>query len=260
MYKAYNLRLANVPLLSLTESVSDAADREYRSTKQRICGELSEFIQRGSLSASLISREWFPDVEADIFLSHAHKDEEMAIKLAYMLKQRFGLKVFVDSMVWRNCNDLLKLLDNEYAPYQDKATGKWHYDYNTRNQTTAHVHMLLATALQKMMDRCECTFFLNTPRSLSNDSVTDSTYSPWIYFELLQTNILRRVAPEQVGAVTESFSNYITDSVPQIRYDVDLSNMTKLNSSAIREWYNEWYFYTNQVKGKRALDILYKKY
>lgn len=36
----------------------------------------------GSLVATKIMDDWFPKVKANVFISHAHKDEEIAIGLA----------------------------------------------------------------------------------------------------------------------------------------------------------------------------------
>lgn len=47
------------------------------------------------------------------------------------------------------------------------AKERWKtYDYNLRNYTTSHVHMMLATALTEMIDNTECIMFYNTPNSV----------------------------------------------------------------------------------------------
>ncbi len=40
---------------------------------------------------------WFPSIKSDIFLSHSHKDEDTALKIAGYLKNNHKLEVFVDS-------------------------------------------------------------------------------------------------------------------------------------------------------------------
>jgi len=41
------------------------------------------------------------------------------------------------------------------------------YDYELRNYTTSHVHMMLSTALTEMIDNTECIMFYNTSLSVS---------------------------------------------------------------------------------------------
>ena len=63
---------------------------------------------------------WFPQIKADIFISHSHKDEDLALALAGWLKVSFGLTAFIDSCVWGYANDLLKMIDYKYC-YQKKT-------------------------------------------------------------------------------------------------------------------------------------------
>lgn len=79
------------------------------------------------------------------------------------LYDEFKLTAFVDSCVWGYCDDLLKQIDNEYCKKKDGKT----YDYELRNYTTSHVHMMLSTALIEMIDNTECIMFYNTPSSVT---------------------------------------------------------------------------------------------
>ncbi|WP_338001329.1 hypothetical protein, partial [Pseudomonas brassicae] len=69
----------------------------------------------------------------------------MAIQLAHELEKK-GVNAFVDSVVWGSSYELLSVIDNKYSKSDDGQ----HFDYQKRNRSTAHVHMILATALQKM--------------------------------------------------------------------------------------------------------------
>ena len=42
----------------------------------------SSIINDKTISAAKIEKDWFPHFDADIFLSHSHRDEELAIKFA----------------------------------------------------------------------------------------------------------------------------------------------------------------------------------
>ena len=65
---------------------------------------LSEFATKNnSLDGSKIQEAWFPQIKADVFISHSHKDEEIAIQLAGWLFVEFGIRTFIDSCLWGYC-------------------------------------------------------------------------------------------------------------------------------------------------------------
>lgn len=133
--------------------------------------------------------DWFTPIRSHIFLSHSHDDEEMVKQLAGYLKHTYGIECFIDSCVWGYANDLLKEIDNRYCRYQE-TDGQFFYEYDNRNRSTSHVHMLLNGALAKMINKTECLFFINTPNSVNAQDVENpsKTASPWIYSELLINN------------------------------------------------------------------------
>lgn len=186
----------------------------------------------GEIDGSNLQEDWFPQVKADIFLSHSHKDKDLAIRLAGFLYQEYDLITFIDSCIWGYSDDLLKQIDNKYC-WQPKSKT---YSYEQRNFSTSHVHMMLSTALIKMIDKCECIFFLNTKNSVTTtkdvilDSTIQKTYSPWIYSEINCIDLIKKkpLSPERMSKIKKSiileekFSNSI-----DISYNVD-SELTKL--------------------------------
>ena len=72
-----------------------------------------------------------------------------------------------------------------------KKNGKT-FDYDCRNGTTAHVHLMLNSALMEMMQSCLAFVFLQTKNSLQTDrkGVENWTYSSWIYSELSMSRIM----------------------------------------------------------------------
>ncbi|WP_172196658.1 hypothetical protein [Saccharibacillus qingshengii] len=161
----------------------------YEDVKGKVTGALEDFLLGdGSIDGSRLQDDWFPTIKADVFISHSHDDENSALEIAGWLKVRFGLVAFIDSCIWGYCNDLLKQIDNEYCFRKEDGM----YDYNLRNYSTSHVHMMLSTALTKMMDKTETLFFLNTPNSINTQQAINKTYSPWIYHELATSEKLRK--------------------------------------------------------------------
>lgn len=120
----------------------------YKSHKQKIKESLDKYLSvDGELKASEIEKDWFPSFKADVFLSHSHKDEKDVIVFAGLLND-IGLTAFIDSCVWGYADELLKQIDDEYCVSKANPDGSIDtYNYQRRNQSTAHVHMMLNGAL-----------------------------------------------------------------------------------------------------------------
>ena len=208
MYRGFQLRLnspRSTSLLSRSlptnkfieelKGYADYGEEMLKADRTTVQNKLKKFLlSDGSLDGSKMQENWFPQIEADVFISHSHRDEELALGLAGWLKEHFGLKAFIDSAVWGYANDLLKDIDNKYC----LQTGRQVYNYQKRNQSTSHVHMMLSVALNQMIDNTECLFFLNTPNSVSiGASIGGTTPSPWIYSEIAMSR-LKEKAPEKI--------------------------------------------------------------
>lgn len=172
----------------------------HRSLTKQVHNELNQYMMPdGSLSASEMEKDWFSQIPADVFLSHSHSDEKLAIGLAGYLWKEYQITCFIDSCVWGYADDLLKIIDEEYCRNPQETDGSYTYNYKTRNRSTSHVHMLLNGALAKMIGRTECLIFLNTPNSIKTEDVTNGakTASPWIYSELLMATAFPRKVPNR---------------------------------------------------------------
>lgn len=248
MYKAYSLRLGE----NIFENFSEDGQEVKRENNMAARSGLDAFFDGdGSLFATKIMDNWFPQVKADVFISHSHKDEGLAVGLAGWLKSKFGVSSFIDSSVWGYSPELLKKLDKKFCL---KDSG--YYDYDKRNITNGHVNMMLATSLTKMIDQCECIIFLNTPNSISCKGCIekDGTESPWIYAEIEATRMLRVNPPERtrelLKAGLESRSTALDEAI-SVKYDLDLKHLLLLEASDIITWDS------CKKSGEAALDYLY---
>ena len=227
----------------------------YEDLKKAIRPSLGSYIiDNETLDAEKIQKDWFPEVNAHIFISHSHKDESLAIALAGWLLNNFGLKAFIDSCVWGYANDLLKILDNQYCRNNKPDS----YNYNKRNYSTSHVHMLLMTALNKMIDKTECVFFLNTENSVSIVSgIENRTLSPWIYGEIETTRIIEKHQPkrETIKMFNESrvLLEKAEDSLLNIAYPMNTSHLYDLTPQTLQQWEQD-----SKYGGEKALDRLYE--
>lgn len=242
MYRCYNLICETeeklVELLRKYFYYSDFHNNELseeeKKEKKKRKSELENYICtkhiikpeekiENILDADLMRKDYFPfKEEFDIFLSHSHQDKKTVLILKNFFETKLGLRVFVDSCAWQNCNELLKQIDDEYCLNPDQRT----YSYPQRNKTTAAVYMMLSTALTQMMDHCDCVIFLNTPQSniADADSGTIQTLSPWLYHELSTVNLLRCKTPKEMVQLSKGQKSVPIDEsrgVPPIKYTIN---------------------------------------
>lgn len=206
----------------------------------------------GLLSAEMVDA-WFPEIDSQVFISHAHKDSALALGLAGHLHEKFGLKAFVDSAVWGYSSDLLRIIDDAFCYNETSGT----YSYTKRNRSTSHVHTMLSVALSRMIDRCECIMFINTPQSISSRDYIQgyTTDSPWIYSEIAMTRLIKKRPPKahrrsKLVIATESLGE---DAHLEVRYDVNLDHLSSLDQETYIKWANR----SNGISGGDALDMLY---
>ncbi len=204
------------------------------------------------MDGSAIQSNWFPQIDAHIFISHSHDDKDMAIALSGWLWRNFHIKSFVDSMIWGYANELLKQIDDSYCLNEDKTA----YDYNIRNYSTGHVHMMLSTAWVTMIDKTECIFFLDTKHSVSVQPVENikKTKSAWIYFEIATMQLVQKKQPiRQLLESQKTFSEkeLIKKSL-EVTYTLDLDHLSELKSSILNKWAERKYSLPED-----ALDALY---
>lgn len=251
MYRGFNLKLDRTILKKELENqiVKFSADSIIRQAIQK---GLEEYLDaRGKLDGTKMQEDWFPTVNAQVFISHSHQDEILAGSLAYLLMENFGIDSFIDSFVWGYADQLLKAIDNEYCLNIDKRT----YDYNKRNYSTSHVHMMLSTALTKMIDKTECIIFLNTSNSVISDGIVNQTYSPWIYHEIATTKIIRQNIPERIGknrGLTKEGQEFAAKSL-QIGYEIDFDNFALLDYRILARWLK-----SGRTSPDSAMDWLYE--
>lgn len=251
MFASFKMELPNFSPDYL-EKLYSIGKKQYDSQKKSIQQSLDAYLApNGSLTASEIEGDWFPTIKADVFLSHSHKDEKTAIAFAGYLS-KFGIKSFIDSCVWGYANDLIKQIDDEYCVQSTKSSGGHTYDYDKRNYSTAHVHMILNGALLKMIDNTECLIFLDTPNSIEiKDLSNGTTNSCWVYSELLMSSYIKRKTPIRQDynfSLNESFEH----KELSFEYNVNINHLIKLSFSDILNA-------VNQIKGtnQSLLDCLY---
>jgi hypothetical protein len=195
----------------------------FKRQKAAVEENLQAFMYKNNtLDASRIQDNWFPQTKAHAFLSHSHKDADNAIACAGWLYHFFNIDTFIDSAIWGYSDDLLQIIDNEYSRGTDGR-----FEYQKRNISTSHVHMMLSTALTMMIDKAECLFFMNTPNSIIPAENIQKTISPWIYFEMVTSQTIRKKPPERV------FEKELS-----LFYTLDLNHLEELSKADLDNWSN----------------------
>lgn len=229
----------------------------YKAANQKRVDDLAQLmIDEDTFDASLILDSLFPAVNADIFLSHSSKDANEAIQIALELQEKCNLNVFIDSCIWGSIYDLLKAIDNRYCRREGQTT----YDYDERNRTTAHVHMILTTALQRMIDQTDTIIFMNTDQSISlKHSVNEEqkTLSPWIHMELNFSTLVRRRSRYKMLVKNErALDEVVSNENFNVAHDAPTNHLTPIAESDFRKWMLQ----ASSLKGSKAIDHLYRNF
>ncbi len=235
MYRGFDLEL-NVKQDSFYVECHNVGLESYNRNSNNVRPFLNSFLHNDKyFDGSELQKAWFPLVRADVFISHAHFNLDLALFLAGYLQNTFGLRPFIDSSVWGHADDLLLEIDKMHC-----TTGPNLYNYKLRNHSTSHVHMILATALNMMMDKTECIFFLRTDDFIKSYDTIDKTESPWIYAEIAATHFLRERIPERKVKLFEKTSSFSgTESLEKslkILHNADLSHLHRLVLSDLVSW------------------------
>lgn len=212
--------------------------------------DIENIIRNESISASKISDEWFPQVKADVFISHSSKDKGLAYALAGWLYKKFKIVSFIDSLFWKYAYDLLEEINNEYSDKMEKPGGGIVYSHEKCLKASQHVDILLDAALHKLIDKTEAVFFLNTENSIQVFNDLDkkicTTYSPWIFSEMLCTQLVRRKSlcdyrryePFLLFFEHAGVNANIEKRDLNLSYDVSLSHLDELSEDILNKWNN----------------------
>jgi len=222
-----NVREINKQIVSLPRFVQNNTDSTLISDEIKLLLE----DQDGIIDGEKLKTEYFPTKlkkNYNVFISHSHGDIDEIEQFARKFEIRYGVKCFVDSMVWKNIATLQRKIDNAHKNPNGSL------DYELVKQSTAHIHSLLSIALFEMIDQCECCIFVQSDNSLALDFNETMTLSPWIYEEIFYMNHARKILPERIPerklfcALNE---NNRTDAQIKMSHVIDLSEFRDLISA-----------------------------
>ena len=148
------------------------------------------------IPADEIKTRYFDDSQKyDVFISHSGRDTLEVCKYARFLKSK-DKKVFVDSMIWANYEDIVSTLVEDYnaAPVE----------------MMANLHIILASALSEVIEKSKYFLFIKSENSMFDEN---SVLSPWIYHELL---IASKKTQKQIAMESRDIQANL-----KIEYDVE---------------------------------------
>lgn len=256
MVTGYNLEIDEYT--SEFQDYIKIGEEHLKSQKAKIQNILKSYVIDGVTDGTKLETDWFPQIQADIFISHSHKDEDLAKEIAGWLNSNLGLKCFIDSCVWGDSDKLLDMINNDYSEGRELQSGGYVYDYKKCNTASKHVNNMLTIALYKMIDKAEVTFLLNTNNSISKykDVYEQATYSPWIYSEIVCTQIVRKkkIAEYRKGNKIWLEHRFEKNDGLNAAYEVSLEHLKKIDIRDLHIWKENY----NSNKVEFALDYLYK--
>ncbi|GAA9913210.1 toll/interleukin-1 receptor domain-containing protein [Helicobacter pylori] len=114
--------------------------------------------------------------DAKVFLSHSHADKNKALEVKNYLESKTNHRVFIDSLFWDYKNNILKEMK------------KHHIDVSKIEDAFT---LILRESLQDMIEKCPYFVFLQNNNSVSNQGLSRTTYSAWVYEELKIAHSIR---------------------------------------------------------------------
>ncbi len=236
-----------------------ACGKEYSEEhKRNLKNGLENYIDynTGLINGDKLEKEWFNEIKADIFISHSHKDKDLAISIAGWLKEEMKLKAFVDCTVWGYADDILKEINNKYNYLRTEDDGSITYSHRKANYAASHVYLMLNSALNNMINKTECFMFINTnnsTRTMDKDRATTETLSPWIYSEIVMANTMKPQPPVRPTYLEKNavFYGEMNEDMG-MTHKVDFSDFETVDLSTFTIWKNEIKY------DEHPLDTLYK--
>ncbi|MFP6162915.1 toll/interleukin-1 receptor domain-containing protein [Helicobacter pylori] len=148
--------------------INEAAEKIHELIKNAPYSNDNIVLKRNEIKEAFFS-PFKPQLKnAQVFLSHSHADRNKALEVKDYLESQTKRKVFIDSLFWDYKDDVL----NKLARYDDIS------------KIEDAFTLILRESLQDMIEKCPYFVFLQSKNSVSNQGLSQITYSVWIYEEL----------------------------------------------------------------------------
>lgn len=156
-------------------------------------------------------------------------------------------------------------VNSKFSNKRQKDDGGFLYSHEKCLKVSEHVNTMLNIALQRMIDKCESVFLVNTENSIhinDNQNSIDVTYSPWIYSELVSSEIIRK-KPLALYRYNTELEHYYTEDKEisaineslTISYNAPTKHLIKIDGNVLEKWKNRFNSHYHF-----PLDLLYIDY
>ncbi len=154
------------PFNNQAHQVNEVAKKIYKLIKDAKHSNDDIILNHNKIKEAFFS-PFKPQLKStQVFLSHSHADKNKALEVKDYLEEYLDAEcVFIDSLFWDYKDDVL----NELAKYD-----------NTSKIKDAFT-LILRESLQDMIEKCPYFVFLQSNNSVSNQGLSRTTYSAWIY-------------------------------------------------------------------------------
>ncbi|GAA7753769.1 toll/interleukin-1 receptor domain-containing protein [Helicobacter pylori] len=153
--------------------INEAAEKIHELIKNAPYSNDNIVLKRNEIKEAFFS-PFEPQLkDAKVFLSHSHADKNKVLKVKNYLESETNHRVFIDSLFWDYKNNVLKEIK------------KHHIDVSKIEDAFT---LILIESLQDMIEKCPYFVFLQSNNSVSNQGLSCTTYSAWVYEELKIAN------------------------------------------------------------------------
>lgn len=195
-------------LLIDSENIDNSCSLENRKVikvNEKLSENLYDYIlnsSNGVINMEAIQEKVTPIIKnIDVFISYDHADYEKARYLAKCL-ERYGYKVFLDSLFWKNIDKIIDLFNKKYNANNNGNS----LNYQKIKKSISTFNMILTDSIIETVRNSKCFIFIRN-QDTENDS---RTRSPWIY---LENKIAANCVYPQSKALAED-----SQTAPQIRF------------------------------------------
>ncbi|WP_459102600.1 TIR domain protein [Helicobacter pylori] len=168
------------PFNNQAHQVNEVAKKIYKLIKDAKHSNDDIILNHNKIKEAFFS-PFKPQLKStQVFLSHSHAYKNKALKVKNYLESETNHRVFIDSLFWDYKNNVLKEIKKHHinvSKIKDAFT------------------LILRESLQDMIEKCPYFVFLQSNNSVSNQGLSRTTYSAWIYEELKIAHSIRESRP-----------------------------------------------------------------
>ncbi|GAA7883368.1 toll/interleukin-1 receptor domain-containing protein [Helicobacter pylori] len=167
-----NIILSTRPFNHQAHQVNEVAKKIYKLIKDAKHPNDDIILNHNEIKEAFFSLFKPQLKDAQVFLSHSHADRNKALEVKNYLESKTNHRVFIDSLFW---------------DYKDNIVKEMSKNDNTSKIEDAFT-LILRESLQNMIEKCPYFVFLQSNNSVSNQGLSRTTYSAWVYEELKIAN------------------------------------------------------------------------